>query len=841
METIHVNFDELTPVAYECNNLEPKINYMNFQDSSEDSQLVPSKTDLDNLFGPLYEEYYATSSPEVSDNFAANTLDNEHTSSSSLIVVEEDEAPQIVSSSAEQVATEPNSLAFNENANGLVQEDVAAFDGNVFYNPPPTPVFEEAESSSTYQNPSNMNEFHQKHRSSDKWNKNHPIEHVIGDPSKPVMTRNRLQTNAEVCMYALTSRLVAKVYGQEEGIVFEESFALVARLEAVRIFVVYVAHKNFLIYQMDVKMAFLNDTLKEEIFIRQPDGFLDLDFPNHVYRHKKALYGLKQAPRSCAISISCNLAQHSRTKHINIRYHFIKEHVEKGIIEFYFVGTEYQLADLFTKAIPKERFEYLVHRIGLGLSFPDYRLAKYGKYQNNSLVWGDRYAEWCNVSPKPGTSSQESNNLGPRIVKDPLSRSFYDYKWVFDLEIDELADEYELGIGKKDICLIRYRNTVLLAMRQLSRPTRRNIHDYTVKCKYVTRNTGKGCKSEENTDSYETLWRNPYDSLRVVSPLTVPLPPLLLPSFDYRDDILEAVMPLWKRACFTTPASRFEVGESSATTASRQAGHTLAHMVDYGFIDTVDASIRASENIVMTAVEERQQAGDMVTSAFGRIHALEASDRARPDDLKDTENASQKTTTPMTDDAIKQLIAQGVADALAEYEANRGSGNGDDSHDSRTGGRRQVPTTRDNCTIANQVKFSTFTILGNALTWWNSHVKTVNYESAYVMTWKTSKKMMTDKYCPRGEIKKLEIELWNLKVKEAIEFATELMDQKIHTFADRQAENKRKLDDNTRNNQTQQQPFKKQNVAKDYTTRPSDKKEYGGSLPVFPLIIQTQL
>ncbi|GKA57096.1 hypothetical protein Tco_0756284 [Tanacetum coccineum] len=104
---------------------------------------------------------------------------------------------------------------------------------------------------------------------------------------------------------------------------------------------------------------------------------------------------------------------------------------------------------------------------GMGLSFPDYRLAKYSKYQNNSLVWGDRNAEWFNVSPKLGTSSQESNNLGPRdytfrewtlikvghtdirIVKDPLSRSFYDYKWVFDLEIDELADEYELGIGKK--------------------------------------------------------------------------------------------------------------------------------------------------------------------------------------------------------------------------------------------------------------------------------------------------------------------------------------------------------------------------------------------------------
>ncbi|GJX09276.1 hypothetical protein Tco_0199135 [Tanacetum coccineum] len=119
---------------------------------------------------------------------------------------------QIVISLAEQVATEPNSLLLNANGDEFIQEDVADFDGNVFYNAPPTPVFEEAESSSTYQDPSNMHEFHQKHRSSDSlalsWTKNHPIEQVIGDPSKPVMTRSRLQTNAEVCTYALTVSII---------------------------------------------------------------------------------------------------------------------------------------------------------------------------------------------------------------------------------------------------------------------------------------------------------------------------------------------------------------------------------------------------------------------------------------------------------------------------------------------------------------------------------------------------------------------------------------------------------------------------------------------------------
>ncbi|GJZ97122.1 retrovirus-related pol polyprotein from transposon TNT 1-94 [Tanacetum coccineum] len=132
METIHVKFDELTTMASECNNSKPGFNCMNFQDSSEDSQSVPSKTDLDNLFGPLYEEYYATSPPEMSDNFDSNTLDNEDTSSSSSIVIKEDEAPHIVSLSAEQVASELNTPVLNDNADELVQEDVAELDGNVF-------------------------------------------------------------------------------------------------------------------------------------------------------------------------------------------------------------------------------------------------------------------------------------------------------------------------------------------------------------------------------------------------------------------------------------------------------------------------------------------------------------------------------------------------------------------------------------------------------------------------------------------------------------------------------------------------------------------------------------
>ncbi|GJW17817.1 putative reverse transcriptase domain-containing protein [Tanacetum coccineum] len=180
-----------------------------------------------------------------------------------------------------------------------------------------------------------------------------------------------------------------------------------------------------------------------------------------------------------------------------------------------------------------------------------------------------------------------------------------------------------------------------------------------------------------------------------------------------------------------------------------------------------------------------------------------------------------------------------------------------------------------NCAVENQVKFATCTLHGIALTWWNTHVKTVGHDAAYDMPWNTLIKMITTKYCPRNEIKKLEIEIWNLKVKgtdlasytqrfqelaesdvvekyvgglpdiiqgnvmstkpktmeEAVEMANNLMDQKLRTWAERQNENKRKQDDDSRNNQNQQQSNKRQNTSRAYTAGPSKKWEYSGSLP----------
>ncbi|GJY61963.1 retrovirus-related pol polyprotein from transposon TNT 1-94 [Tanacetum coccineum] len=328
------------------------------------------------------------------------------------------------------------------------------------------------------------------------------------------------------------ARLVAQGFRQEEGIDFQESFAPVARIEVICIFVANAANKNMMIYQMDVKATFLNGELKEEVYISQPEGFVHQDNPSHVYKLKKALYGPKQAPRAwygilsnflisqhfskgtidptlfikkagndlllgtpvdathyrdmigslmymtssrphliyavclcaryqakpiekhlhavrqifqylkgtihmglwyskdtgdklvswsskkqkstaisstkaeyialsrccaqilwmrsqqtdygfqlnkiplycdnkSAIALCCNNVQHTRAKHIDVRYHFIKEQVENGIVELYFVRTEYQLADIFTKTLPRERFNFLIEKLGMKSMSPE--------------------------------------------------------------------------------------------------------------------------------------------------------------------------------------------------------------------------------------------------------------------------------------------------------------------------------------------------------------------------------------------------------------------------------------------------------------------------------------
>nr|GEV39677.1 retrovirus-related Pol polyprotein from transposon TNT 1-94 [Tanacetum cinerariifolium] len=110
------------------------------------------------------------------------------------------------------------------------------------------------------------------------------------------------------------TRLVVRGYRQDEGIDFEESFAPVAWMEAIRIFLTYAAHKGFTVYQMDMKTAFLHGSLKEDVYVCQPEGFIDADHPSHVYKLKKALYGLKQVPRAWYDELSTFLLQNGFSK-----------------------------------------------------------------------------------------------------------------------------------------------------------------------------------------------------------------------------------------------------------------------------------------------------------------------------------------------------------------------------------------------------------------------------------------------------------------------------------------------------------------------------------------------
>ncbi|GJX72460.1 putative reverse transcriptase domain-containing protein [Tanacetum coccineum] len=221
-------------------------------------------------------------------------------------------------------------------------------------------------------------------------------------------------------------------------------------------------------------------------------------------------------------------------------------------------------------------------------------------------------------------------------------------------------------------------------------------------------------------------------------------------------------------------------------------------------------------------------------------------------------NIAPKTTnaTSVTNAQLQAMINQGVTTAFAALDANT---NGVDSHKSGTGSRRNERATRE-CTCPDFMKCQPLNFKGieGVFSTWNSHVRTVGNDIAYEMTWTKLKKKITDKYCPRTEIKKLKVELWKLKVKgadikkyvgglpdmihgsvvaskpktmqEATEMAIQVMDKRIRTFADRQTKNKRKPDNNQQPQQHHQN--KRQNTGKAYAVGTVKKKQYGGSKPL---------
>ncbi|GJZ95391.1 retrovirus-related pol polyprotein from transposon TNT 1-94, partial [Tanacetum coccineum] len=206
---------------------------------------------------------------------------NEDSPSTSLIIVEEQEAPPIVTTFEEQT-----SLILMNEADELNQDDSAEFDGNTLLTSYDAINFVESESSIAALDPLNMHEFHQR---LDVW------ELVPRPDGKNIIAVKWLRKNKN----------------DAENIVIRNK-------SPVRMFIAFVAHKNIIIFHMDVKTAFLNGPLKEEVYVRQPDGFVDPDFPDHVYRLKKAFYDLKQAPQAWYDKLSSFLIEHHFTKGLQV-------------------------------------------------------------------------------------------------------------------------------------------------------------------------------------------------------------------------------------------------------------------------------------------------------------------------------------------------------------------------------------------------------------------------------------------------------------------------------------------------------------------------------------------
>nr|GEW45171.1 hypothetical protein [Tanacetum cinerariifolium] len=474
IKTINVSFDELSAMAFEQSSLKPRLNSMTSGHISSGLDLTyapstiitqqPSEGELDLLFEAMYDDYIG-GQPSAAARTISPAQEPQVRQMSTASTTIADIAPIPINSSSHATNIPITSQDVDElNPNAMV-------DGNTFVNPFANSSISAAASSS-HQNvdPSNMHTFYQPYPHEFQWTKDHPLEQVIGEPSRPVLTRNQLQSDGDMCI-----------------------------MEAIRIFLAYAEHKSFTVFQVDVKTTFLHGSLKEDVYVCQPEGFIDADHPSHVYKNhffkgtidltlfirrfqedilvplrdvddgemtfflglqvnqspcgifiNQSKYVLeilnKYGMESCDpigtlmgikdkldldqngttidamkyrsmidadyagckdtfkstsgeaqflgeklvswslkkqdcmalstvkaeyvslspfIAISCNPVQHSGTKHIAVRYHFIKEHVEKGTIELYFVKTDNQLDDIFTKALPTYRFNYLVHRLGM--------------------------------------------------------------------------------------------------------------------------------------------------------------------------------------------------------------------------------------------------------------------------------------------------------------------------------------------------------------------------------------------------------------------------------------------------------------------------------------------
>ncbi|GKB06539.1 putative ribonuclease H-like domain-containing protein [Tanacetum coccineum] len=435
IETIHVDFDELTAMASEHSSSGPVLHEMTpaiislglVPNPPPSTPFVPlSRTDWDILFQPMFHELLTT--PPSVDYPATEVVAPIHkvvspgpavsTDSPSLTTIDQD-APSPTHSQTTPETQPP--IIPNDVKEDNHDIEIAHMGNDPYFG---IPILETPSDQSSLLDSIHtlMHPDHQISEHNIKWTKDHPLENIIDELDRPVSTRLQLHEQDLFCYYdaflsavepkmykdALTqscwieamqeelnefeclevweivprpdkvmvitlkwiykvkldelggilknnARLVARGYCQEEGIDFKESFAPVARLEAIRIFLAFSAHMNMVVYQMDVKTAFLNGNLREEVYVNQPDSFVDPDIPNHVYKLKKALYGLKQAPRTWYDMLSSFLISQDFSKGSVDPTMFIhKEGKELLLVQVYvddiiFATSTPELCDIFAK------------------------------------------------------------------------------------------------------------------------------------------------------------------------------------------------------------------------------------------------------------------------------------------------------------------------------------------------------------------------------------------------------------------------------------------------------------------------------------------------------------
>nr|GEU54305.1 retrovirus-related Pol polyprotein from transposon TNT 1-94 [Tanacetum cinerariifolium] len=376
METMNVSFDELSAMGFEQRSSKPGLQSMTSGQISLGLDLTyapstiltqqPSEGELHLLFEAIYDDYIGCQPSATARTISAA------------------QEPQDVDelNSQQQHAQQQGNQAHLQSE--TVADNVlnAMFDGNTFVNPFANPSTSAAESSSSQNmDPSNM---HTNQLRSDGYMCMYALTVSTMEPKNVKEAMNDLawiesmqeellqfkrlnvwvlvpapdnispltlkwlfinKHDKEQTVIQNKSCLVVRGYRQEEGIDFKESFASIARMEAIRIFLAYAAHKSFSVFQMDVKIAFLHGSLIEDVYVCQPEGFIDADHPSHVYKLKKALYGLKQAPKAWYDGLSTFLIHNHFFKGTIDLTLFIRRFHDDILVDSSFELTEFSDAD----------------------------------------------------------------------------------------------------------------------------------------------------------------------------------------------------------------------------------------------------------------------------------------------------------------------------------------------------------------------------------------------------------------------------------------------------------------------------------------------------------------